>query len=229
VTPAELAALYPRLYHLTDPRNLDGTLAHGLLPTSGLLALFEVPNADRPSIERRRRPKSVSLTHPRRGAAVINDNVPLSEGALANCLDGGLAPADWLAMLNARVFFWPDEEDLASHLNARLNRGRERLVLVLDTLSVATQYQEQIELSPINSGATFRKPARRGPSTFTPMLRHDYAAWRRLRGGRDRIREVVVVGGIHHIEDHLIEHRLVSPKARDAAPAVAAREAVPRA
>jgi hypothetical protein len=83
---------------------------------------------------------------------------------------------------------------------------------VLDTLSVAQQNGEQMELSPINSGSARRLPARRGLSTFTPLLRHDYPTWQWLRNKAtaDHIVELTVVGGVDDITDHLVERRLVS-------------------
>ena len=204
--PEELAARHPRLYHLTEPDALPGILRHGLLPTHQLLTLFEVAEANRHAIERQRRPASVTLTHPVHGRATITDNAPLSMAALAGCLDDGLKPEDWLRILNERVFFWPDERGLAALLGARLNRTRERAVLVLDTLSVARRTHGRMELSAINSGATIRRPARRGLSTFVPLERHSYEAWRCLRGGRDSVREVTVIGGVADVADHLVEH-----------------------
>lgn len=210
MSPEDLAAKHPCLYHLTDPVALPGILRHGLLPTSGLLSLFEVPQADRVAIERRRRSAGVPITHPIHGTAVITDNLPLSETALTSCLDDDLSPEDWLLLLNQRVFFWPDEENLGGHRNARMNRGRERLVLVVDTLSLVQRYHQHVELTAINTGATIRKPARRGLATFAPAHLHSYEGWRRLRGRRDRLKEVAVVGGVADISDHLVRHYLVS-------------------
>jgi hypothetical protein len=215
VTPEELAAKHPRLYHVTDPSNWEGIQKHGLLSTSLLLSLFEYSDADRIAFERRRRPESVHLPpHPVHGKAIINDNIPLSEKALMSCLDDGLAPADWYAMLNRRVFFWVDKDRRDRFLQARAHQGRDRLVLELDTLSVAQRYGEHMELSPINSGSGGRPPARRGLSTFTPLLDHDYATWRRLRrdvrSSPDHIVEVTAVGGIDCINDLVIERYFVS-------------------
>ncbi|MBA3449995.1 MAG: hypothetical protein H0T18_02145 [Chloroflexia bacterium] len=213
MSPEDLAAKHPYLYHVTDSRNLPGIKRYGLLPTSSLLSKYEVPCADRAEIERRRRPDSVTLTQPDYGTAIITDNAPLSETKLMNCLDDGLSPGDWLALLNQRFFFWPDEKSREGFLNARINWERDRLVLVLDTLSVARRHGEQMELSAINSGSTLRRPARRGLCTFTPLLRHDYATWRRLRGKLDHIREVAVVGGVDRVDDHLIEHYVAPGRA----------------
>ncbi|MBA3637350.1 MAG: hypothetical protein H0W57_13175, partial [Rubrobacteraceae bacterium] len=212
--PEELARKHRHLYHVIDPHNWDGIQKHGLLSTSRLLSLFEYSNADRAVIERQRRPASVRLSHPVHGEAVINDNIPLIEKALTPYLDDGLAAADWYAMLNRRVFFWVDKTSRDGFLRAQAYQGRDRLVLVLDTLSVAKRYGEQMELSPINSGSALRRPPRRGLSTFTPLLKHDYATWRRLRhrvkATPDHIVEVTVVGGVDHIADHLIERHLVT-------------------
>lgn len=201
---------------MTDPAALPSILAHGLLPTSALLTLFDVPANERAAIERRRRLAGVQLHHPRHGTAAITDNLPLSEAALARCLDDGLSPEDWLLLLNARVFFWCDEASLGGLLGARLNRDRPRLVLVLDALGLLRDHGERAELAAINTGSTIRKPARRGLATFTPLARHGYRAWQRLRGGSDKVREVTVVGGVADIRPYLIR-RYVSLQGRELA------------
>jgi hypothetical protein len=212
VTPEELARKHPRLYHVTEPANWDGIQKHGLLSTSSLLSLFEVPTSRRVAIERERRPESVPLTNRVHGEAIITDNIPMSDKALMSCLDDGLAPADWYAMLNERVFFWVDKKRLDRFLQAQAHQGWERLVLVLHTSSVAKRYGECMEISPINSGSTIYQPARRGRSTFTRLLRCDYATWQwqRNKASPDRIVEVTVVGGIDPITGLVMERHLVS-------------------
>jgi hypothetical protein len=205
MTPEDLATRYPRLYHVTEPDAVTGILRHGLLPTSDLLTLFEVRSDLRRTIECERRPTSVSLTHPVHGRATIADNSPLSMRVLAACLDDGLSPVDWLRLLNSRVFFWADRKGLQSLLGSRLNRTRDRAVLVVDTLSLASRHADRIELSPINSGSTIRRPVRRGLATFTPLGAHSFDTWRRLRGRQDHVREVTVVGGVADVTSHLVE------------------------
>lgn len=184
---------------------------HGLLPTSALLRLFAVPESARAGIEQQRRPRPVECQHPIHGKIIITDNLPLSEKALAACLEDGLSPEDWLLMLNARVFFWPDEDSMRNHLAARFNRNKKRLLLEFDTLTLAEAHGERLQLAPFNTGSTLRKPARRGLSTFTPMKLHSYPAWRKLRGGRDRLKEVAVVGGMPDARRFIIaSHELAS-------------------
>lgn len=115
----------------------------------------------------------------------------MTETTLAGCLDGGLTPAHWLALLNRRVFFWSDVKGLARLDGARANRARARA------------HAERIELSPINSGATIRKPARHGPATFTPLLELSYVQWRRKRARHDRIIEVTVLDYVKDIANYV--------------------------
>jgi hypothetical protein len=209
MTPEHLAGLHPRLFHVADQDALSGIERHGLLSTTALLDLFEIAPEDRVAIERRRRPASVPIAHAVHGRAVITDNIPLSEAALAGCLDDGLSPADWLVLLNRRVFLWPSRQAVEGLLAARANRGRTKLVVEFDTLSLAAAHRDRVEIAPINTGNTRRRPARRGLSIFTPLDRHSYDDWRRLRGGRDVIREVTVVGGVADAARHIVSTRPV--------------------
>jgi hypothetical protein len=203
--PEELAARHPRLYHVTEPGAWLSIKQNGLLSTTRLLDLFELEGPQREILETKRRPSAVLLEHPRHGRATLNDNLPLSEQALANCLDVGLTPADWLRMLNARVFFWASQEGLNRLLGARLNRNRLREVIVVDTLSLAKAHAARIELCAINSGATLRKAARRGLGTFTPMLQYTFNDWSKLRGRCDQVLEVTVRDYVTDIAQHTIE------------------------
>ncbi|QPH55781.1 DUF7002 family protein [Pontivivens ytuae] len=207
MTPDELAARHPRLYHVTEPGAWPSIARHGLLSTNAALVRFEAVPEMVAEIAGYRRPAAVPLTHPEHGTLILNDQLPLRESALATCLDDGLTPADWLRMLNDRVFFWPDESSLERLLGARINRDRPRDVLVFDTLSVAQAHLEQMELCPINSGATIRRPARRGLHTFTPVAALSYTQWQRRRGRRDAVREVTIRHALPHPSAHLIEIR----------------------
>ena len=117
MTPEALAARHPTLWRLSAPGSMAGIRAHGLLPARDLatLAGLAMPDA--------RRARAIPVTLPGGHAARITDNAPLSERRLAAILDDGLSPADWIAMLNARVFFWPDRALGAGNLRARTRLG----------------------------------------------------------------------------------------------------------
>lgn len=207
MTPEQLAIIHPQLFHVTQPGAWQSIKRYGLLSTEAAMNLFEAPEALRVVVRSAPRPETVPLHHPNYGVMELNDQKPMTAAALARCLTGGLAPADWLSILNSRVFFWPDEKGLQSLLGARMNRGRARDVLVFDTLSLATAHCDATELCPINSGSTIRRPALRGRECFTPLGRHSYAEWRKLRGGSDRIREVTLVGTLPDPADHIVDVR----------------------
>jgi len=209
MTPEDLARRHPRLFHVTAPGAWPSIAAHGLLPAASRLEVFEVPAAQRAALTVRCRPAKVALDHPRRGRAVLSDKMPPSEAALAGSRDGGRHPGEGLAMLNARVFFRADGAGLARLLAARMNRGRAHQGVVVDALRLAAAHAGRMDLCPINSGSTIRRPARRGAATFTPLGAMGYAELRRRRGGRDRILEVAVVGGVPDIARHVIERREV--------------------
>lgn len=212
MTPEELAKRHPLLYHVTEPGAWSSIKQNGLLSTTRLLDLCEIKGIQREIIETKRRPSAVQIEHPIHGRIVINDNLPLSEKALLNCLDERMTPADWLRTLNARIFFWASKESLDRLLEARLNRNRLREVIVVDTLSLAKAHAERIEVCPINSGATLRKAARRGLGTFSPLSKYSFNEWSRLRGRQDQIREVTVKDHIANIAQHTLEVLLVGQK-----------------
>ncbi len=209
MTPEDLAARHPRLYHVTTPGMLRSIRRHGLLSTARIRALMGVADTGR-------RADSVTLTHPDHGTMILTDQKPLVEAGLARCLDDGLEPDDWRAMLDGRAFFWPSRSHAEGLLRAATNRDRARDVLVLDTLGLARAHGDRMALSPINSGNTRRRPARRGLATYTPLGAMPLANWRRMRRragvvtGLDDIREVTVEGAVPDAADHLldvIEHR----------------------
>lgn len=204
MTPEDLAALHPRLYHVTSPGAWPQIRRHGLLTASASVDLFDPPADTRAAILADRRERSIPLEAPGLGKLEVNDQIPLSMKALATCLDNDLAPSDWLAMLNMRVFFWPSEDALDRLLSARMNRTRARDVLVFETLSLARAHAARLELCPINSGATIRKAARRGMATFTPLTELSYRDWRRRRGRSDQIVEVTLRGSLRDPDAHLV-------------------------
>lgn len=194
----ELLADCPVLYHMAEAGAWASIRRHGLLSASALLDLFEVSGPAREAAERQRRPESIVLTHPLHGRAVIRDNKPISDGKLLKVLVGGMAPADWYRMLNARVFFWLSRRKLLNLLGARSYRNEAHDIIELDARALVTAYREAVTLSAINSGAIlFANTApKRGPETFLPIRRYPYAERRRTHSRDDRVAELAVAGGV---------------------------------
>ena len=161
----------------------DSIASLGLLSTTALLDLFAEEADRRNQIERARRPESVTLTHPTYGTAVIRDNKPLLESRLRSCLQDDLAPGDWYALLNRRVFFWPTQERLERLVGAAAYRYSPKLVLIINTERLVKLYGEEITLSSINSGATSPFAWPRGLATFQSIDSFDFDP-RRHRGAQ---------------------------------------------
>jgi hypothetical protein len=195
---ADIAATYPRLYHMAEKGSWASIERHGLLSTSSLLDLFEVEEVQRAEILRQRRPQSVQLQHPAHGEAVVRDQIPLSESRLASCLTD-MTLEQWLDALNSRVFFWLNEDHLETLLDARAYRDSAHDVISVDTAALVARHRANIALSPINSGATMYKPPERGTQTFLPIADYPFEARRQARGRQNAIVELAVNGGVRDI------------------------------
>lgn len=190
----------PVLWHMAEAGSWPSIREHGLQSTSALLDRFGVTGEQRDAIESRQRPQSVVLLDAF-GAAVIRDNRPLGQEALADLLDDSLVPRDWYRLLNRRAFFWLKHDRLKTLMGAY--PGRPHDVLEVDAASLVAAHRDEIELSPINSGAIGRARARRGKATFLPIDEYPYETWRRKRGPRDRVVELAVLGGVPDIARHV--------------------------
>jgi hypothetical protein len=180
VTPEELAQVYPRLYHMADAQSWESIRKHGLLSTSSLLDLYEVKGKERDDIETHRRPESVPILHDKHGRAVVRDQKPLIESKLRKGLKD-CTIEQWHRLLNRRVFFWLTPERLQTLLCARAYRDQSHAVLTLETLPFVKRYQDNIVLSPMNSGNTQPIAHPRGPATFQNM--RDYPFEERAKYG----------------------------------------------
>lgn len=203
VTPTELAKLYPRLYHMAERDSWEGIMRHGLLGTEALLRLFEVPASVTRPILTQQRTESVAIEHETHGRAVIRDQKPLNQSKLSGCLRD-CSFQQWLQMLNSRVFFWLSYDRLKTLMCAREYCASSHVVLVLDTLRLAIDFQPTITLAPMNTGNTRPFAHPRGLSTFSRMA--DYPFEDRIRRGLYyTVVEFAVEGGVPNVLDYVIE------------------------
>ena len=204
MTPDELAARIPRLYHVTDRRSRALVETHGLLCANSLIDRFVDDVEERERLKSERRRDFLRLHDGADGYAALNDNIPLIFGKLTPKLDDGLTPTDWLRMLNGRVFFWPEPQE--RFFAAGRRGGRELLLLTFETASLARAYAGRLDLAPINTGSALRDPARRGRRTFTPASSVTWDAWRRSRSNvkrsLDSVREVSIRGDVPDAAEH---------------------------
>jgi len=197
--PEQIAAHYPRLFHMANAGSWPSIRRDGLLSTGALVDLYEVNDGVRAEILRSRRRESIRLEHPDLGAAVIRDQLPLREEALKKCLTD-MTLQEWFETLNSRVFFWLDEPHLEGLLGARAYRQDAHDVITVDTAALVAREGPKVRLSAINSGSTLYNPRPRGSETFMPIADYPFAERRRARG-KDAIIELAVDGGVTQIEE----------------------------
>lgn len=195
MTSDRLTRRHPTLFHMADARNWASIERFGLLSTSSLLDRYEVARDERTRIEFAHRPETVTIASPTLalGPAFVRDQRPLDPAVLPTALTD-MTPTEWLATLNARVFFWPTRDRLNRMLQSYLDH--EQAVFEIDTARFLARHGDQVELSHINSGYASRayKPAARGSATFCRLA--DY-----LDSSRNAVAEVTVPGGVSDIFD----------------------------
>ena len=199
VTPEELISRYPRLYHMAEADTWDSIRTNGLLSTSALLDLYEVEGTQRYAIESEHRPKSIPISHPVYGTAIIRDQKPMSDSGLLRCLRD-VTPREWYETLNRRVFFWLTRERLLTLLNAKPYRHQKHCVLTIDTALMLERHIDKLTLAPLNSGCTKPFPHPRGSDTFLPLRDYPYES-RRKKNDYSAIVELTVDYKVPDIED----------------------------
>jgi hypothetical protein len=170
VTPRDLATSFEHLFHVAEARNWAGIQKHGLLSTTAILDLYGVAEPLRTKLEGSRRSTTTVVPHEVYGEAVIRDQRPMSVRKLESCLDA-MSVEEWLRLLNRRVFFWLSTRRLETFLAAYSDH--DNVVLTVSTAGLVTRHAEAVHLSWINTGATLRRPARRGHHTFLPLSDDD--------------------------------------------------------
>ena len=162
--------LPPYVYHLAEAGNWPLIQRDGLRCTASLLRQAKVRGSALNRHGREQRPANVLLP----SGVTIRHQRPMPPAALERCLVD-MTPNEWYALLNSRVFFWPDV--------ARMNRQRlacaadPQVLMVIDTTALLARYGHRAYVSPINTGNARRRPAKRGQATFVPYDRWISDRW----------------------------------------------------
>ncbi len=209
---ATLVTRFPRLWHMAEDGSWPSIQSKGLLSTSSLLNLYKISGAERSAIEARHRPQSVPIDYKGLPRAVVRDQKPMSDAALAKCLRDDLKPEDWSRLLNSMSFFWLSTDRLFRLLNAKPYRNLAHTVLTVDSASFVKAHHQEIRLCPMNSGCTKPFPWPRGKDTFLPIDEYPYEQ-RLLKNRKEPVVELAVLNGVFDISRHTISvHRMQGQK-----------------
>jgi hypothetical protein len=200
----ELVSRFPVVYHTTAGGRWTTIRDHGLWTAEQIVRTAWCDRQSANLILTTRRTHAVQLTHPVLGAVTIRDQAPLRPEVLKSCLTD-MSVAEWLSLLNHRVFFWLHPSRVSTLLSGRRNRDVEHDVIVVGTASLVEAHHERISLSPINSGATlYPNAAPRGSQTFHTIADYPYAQRRQTRAVSASIVELAVADGVRDIAAHTI-------------------------
>ena len=183
----ELALRHPQLFHVTRAGAVAGIRRHGLMSTSGLLKLLNVPVDQRDEIESRPRATDIDIAHPLHGEVVL----PARRMA-----------AGELRAIDKRVFFWTSEESARCDITARERKDVDWIVLVFDTLSLGRWYPRQIEIPSISPSLWRATGVASRDTAFASLesIPHD---GRRSGLHRRWIDELALLGGVDDVGLHL--------------------------
>lgn len=136
------------------------------------------------------------------GTVTIRDQKPLFLHNLEPKLTD-VTVEEFLDLLNSRVFMWTHPERLQRLLGAAAYRNKRHDVLVLDTASIVAEHFDDIRLTEMNTGATiFPNSPHRGAESFMTIA--DFPFDERRKPLVDNVVELCVIGGVDHIEDHVL-------------------------
>jgi len=203
VTEGELVTLYPRLWHMAHKGAWPAIRDNGLMSAQALLDDYGIDGAQRTELGSCRRAQSVPLEAAGKPGAVLRDQKPMSDSALAGCLEDGLKPTQWYEILNSRSFFWLSRSRIWRLLKASAYKNVPQTVLTIDTAGLVAANSDRIWLSPINSGATLFKPQPRGLNTFKRVSEFPFEE-RSSRSKEDNVVELVVDYSVPDVADHVL-------------------------
>ena len=125
---------------------------------------------------------------------------------LAEKLEPGTSLEDFLAAINARVFFWPNRDRLDCLRNAKEYRAEGQVILHVDTRKLVERYEHQIQLCRFNSGAvTQRNHPLRSRDSRVPIGGFPYEEYRRKHGRGNALAEVTVLDSVPDIIDLTVQ------------------------
>lgn len=201
----DLIRLYPELFHVAADDSWPQIERHGLLSPTALVTRWGVKQgAPQAAILGRRRSESRILEHPDFGTAVLRHQKALHEPSLADSLDD-MSVAEWYDLLNDRVFFFLQRNRLNEVLGARLYRDDAHTVITLNTKSLVAAYEDEIELSALNSGYAQRHSKEpRGRDTFQSIEEFAHPSRAHAVTKTQDVAELAVRRGVRDIRDHVV-------------------------
>ncbi len=170
MTPAEFVKLCPTLWHVAAPGAWDRIRQHGFLTASQIIERSTLSADERQRLVSTPRRTSIELDV--EGTPfVLRDQGPLlKKKDLDSILEEGMTTADWLRLLDDRVYFFAQRTHMEKLRDkyALLNDSVE--VITLSPLGLVKAAGDLLELANQNTGAVARTKERyKTRDTFKPL------------------------------------------------------------
>lgn len=171
VTPDQFLHRCPALWHIAPAGAWDAIRETGLLSASQLIDAADLDDARR--AELRDTPRAEAVTISVDGAdVVLRDQAALLKADLAKVLEPGVSVADWVQVLNRRVYLYADRTAMQKALEKFVTTEGDQDVLIFSPRRLVEQEQHIIELSAQNTAAnTRRSDPSKGRDTFVSVTR----------------------------------------------------------
>ncbi len=212
----ELVGSYPRLFHIAWEGSWPNIRKYGLMSTKNLLEFYHVNREEAESLVSEHRSHWVEIRREGLAPAVIRDQKPMSDEGVRRALGDEVEPSNWYRLLNSMVFFWPTKKRLLTMMRAEAYRGMRHDLVVVDTGKLLSQREDDVRLSPMNSGATKPFPHARSMNLFKRIREYPFDERVRKYRLEGAIAEVCVVDGVKEIGDCVVDVRTVTVEEADA-------------
>jgi hypothetical protein len=172
VTPEQFRERCPTIWHVAPAGAWDLIRVDGLRTAQQLIAAADLDRDTRQELLATPRRTAMTLTVGS-GHVTLRDQEPLLRVKdLQSRLNDGLEVADWIRILNSRVYLFTDRAAQKKLLDRYVERDGAQDVLTISPLKLLTTAASRLELSGQNAGAIARKVGPyKGLDTFVSLAR----------------------------------------------------------
>ena len=158
------------LWHVAPAGAWDRISRRGFLTAEQLIGEAQLDEGERRTLltAPRRHPVSLKLES---GQVTLRDQGPLFKTKdLQSILGDGLSIADWIHLLNRRVYFFTDQKNMQALVDKYVKLEGAQDVLILSPMRLYDVAKNRIELAAQNTGAIARRPGvKKYRNTFMPV------------------------------------------------------------
>ena len=170
MTPNEFVKLCPTLWHVSSVGSWDTIRVHGFLTAQQIIDRAAIGAERRLELTTSIRRDPVELQVEGHNLTLRDQAPLLQKKDLESILEEGMTTADWIQLLNARVYFFSQLVDMVKLRDKYAATEGAVEVITVSPLRLAKAAGPNLELASQNTGAIARRTDRyKTWETFTPL------------------------------------------------------------